>query len=48
LLEDEMKKELEAASERYETAVSDIDTTTVRPLKRDVVVNAFLVVWLPE
>ncbi len=48
MLEDEMKKELEAASERYETAVNDIDTTTVRPLKRDVVVNAFLVVWLPE
>ncbi len=48
LLEEEMKKELEAASERYETAVNDIDTTTIRPLKRDVVVNAFLVVWLPE
>jgi hypothetical protein len=48
MLEDEMKKELEAAGERYETAVNDIDTTTVRPLKRDVVVNAFLVVWLPE
>jgi hypothetical protein len=48
LLEDEMKKELEAVSERYENAVNDIDTTTVRPLKRDVVVNAFLVVWLPE
>lgn len=48
VLEDEMKKELEAASARYEMAVNEIDTTTVRPLKRDVVVNAFLVAWIPE
>jgi len=46
-LEDEMKKELETASERYETAVDAMDTMSIRPLKRDVVVDAFLVVWLP-
>ncbi len=48
LLESDMKKDLEAISERYEAAADDIVTTTVRPLKRDVVVNAFILTWMPE
>lgn len=48
LLEADMKKDLEAVSERYEAAADDIVTTSVKPLKRDVVVNAFVLVWLPE
>jgi hypothetical protein len=48
LLEADMKKDLQAVSDRYETAADDIVTTTVRPLKRDVVVKAFALVWLPQ
>ncbi len=48
MLEENMKKDLEAVGARYEAAVDEIDTTTIRPLKRDVVVKAFLVAWLPD
>ncbi|MDD3418431.1 MAG: hypothetical protein PHN96_02605 [Eubacteriales bacterium] len=48
LLEADMKKDLEAISERYDAAADEIVTTAVRPLKRDVVVNAFVVTWMPE
>ncbi len=48
LLEADMKKDLEIVSDRYESAADDIVTTTIRPLKRDVVVNAFTLVWLPQ
>ncbi len=48
LLEADMKKDLEIVSDRYESAADDIVTTAIRPLKRDVVVNAFTLVWLPQ
>ena len=48
MLEEDMKQDLEAVGARYEAAVSEIDTVTIRPLKRDVVVKAFMVAWLPE
>lgn len=48
LLESDMKKDLEAISARYEAAAEEIVTTKIKPLKRDVVVNAFMLVWLPE
>ncbi|HZK29316.1 MAG TPA: hypothetical protein VFD19_03765, partial [Clostridia bacterium] len=48
LLEEDMKKDLEAVSDRYESAAEDIVPVMVRPLKRDVVVKAFMLVWLPQ
>lgn len=48
LLEEDMKKDIKALSERYDKAADDIVTVTVKPLKSNVVVNAFILVWLPE
>lgn len=48
LLEADMQKDMEAISDRYEAAADAIVTTKIKPLKRDVVVNAFVLVWLPE
>lgn len=48
LLEADMKKDLEAVSERYDQAADEIVTTTVRPLKSNVVVNAMVLVWMPR
>lgn len=47
-LEADMKEDLEAVSERYDAAKDEIDTTEIRPLKRDVVVKAFALVWVPK
>ncbi len=48
LLEADMQRDMEAISDRYEAAADAIVTTKIKPLKRDVVVNAFLLAWLPE
>lgn len=48
LLEADMKKDLEAVSERYDAAPDEIVTASIRPLKRDVTVDALILAWIPE
>ena len=48
LLNEDMEKDIKALSERYDKAADDIITTTVKPLKSNVVVNAMVLVWMPR
>lgn len=47
-LEKDMNEDLDAVSVAYESALDGIDTIELRPLKRDVVLDAYMLVWIPE
>lgn len=47
-LEKDMNEDLEAVSAAYDNALNGIDTLELRPLKRDVVLDAYMLVWIPE
>ncbi len=47
-LEKDMNEDLDAVSATYDNALNGIDTLELRPLKRDVVLDAYMLVWIPE
>ncbi|NMA18489.1 MAG: hypothetical protein GX939_07015 [Clostridiaceae bacterium] len=47
-LEKDMNEDLDSVSAAYESALDGIDTVELRPLKRDVVLDAYMLVWVPE
>ena len=47
-LEKDMNEDLDAVSAAYDNALNGIDTLELRPLKRDVVLDAYMLVWVPE
>ncbi len=47
-LEKDMNEDLNAVSAAYDNALNGIDTLELRPLKRDVVLDAYMLVWIPE
>ncbi|NLZ67174.1 MAG: hypothetical protein GX910_05980, partial [Clostridiaceae bacterium] len=48
ILEKDMNEDLNAVSAAYDNALNGIDTLELRPLKRDVVLDAYMLVWVPE